>query len=413
VRNDPRLNLRLLKLLLIAVMLAPLLAGCWDRLEIEERAVVLGISVDTADKKAEKREDEISHSSEGFPVPEVNMIRVTVQIALPGKIPLGPGESGGGKGGAEQTVWVVGTEGHTIDDAIMNLQQQISGRIFFGHLRVIVVSEAVAKLGMQNINDYFRRNPEVRRMAWMMISKGNAERLMRASPELERVPALYLMSTMDNAVKLGKFPENYVGMYWSNSAKMGQEGFLPYVELKKEKNIEVKGMAYFLNDKLKGTTKPIQIAAFMAIKGMNPAGYRGVVKLKGHSDAVMVYATSRRSSFKVRIVNGRLRFTVSIFTEINLEEKLTEQFSVNDSAALEEIETINKQSLKKSCEALIQEMQEKGTDIFGFGEFARAKKSGYWNAQVGTNSKWQAVFKEIDIDVEVNSKIRRIGMKAK
>ena len=71
---------------------------------------------------------------------------------------------------------------------------------------------------------------------------------MRAAPELERVPALYLMSTMDNAVKLGKFPENYVGMYWSNSAKKGQEGFLPYVVLKGKQNVEVGGLAYFKND---------------------------------------------------------------------------------------------------------------------------------------------------------------------
>jgi len=399
---------------LLSALLVPLLTGCWDRLELEERAVVLGISVDTADKSTAKREDEITHTADGFPVPEVNMIRVTVQIALPGRIPLGPGESGGGgKGRSSETVWVVGGEGHTMDDAIMNLQQQISGRIFFGHLRVIVVSEAVAKTGMQNINDYFRRNPEVRRMAWMMISKGNAERLMRASPELERVPALYLMSTMDNAVKLGKFPENYVGMFWSNSAKKGQEGYLPYVELKKEQNIEVKGMAYFKNDKMLGATKPFQVAAYMSIKGMNPAGYRGVVKLEGHENMVMVYATSRRSSFKVRVENGELVFTVSIFTEINLEEKINEQFSVNDSAALEDIEQRNKQALRTTCESLIEEMQQKGSDIFGFGEYARAKKPGYWNKNVGTKSQWQSMFKEARFEIKVDSRIRRIGMKAK
>lgn len=76
------------------------------------------------------------------------MIRVAAQIGLPGRIPLGPGEGGGQTdGGGQNTVWVIEVVGHSIDDALMNLQQQISGRLFFGHLRVIVVSEAVAKKG--------------------------------------------------------------------------------------------------------------------------------------------------------------------------------------------------------------------------------------------------------------------------
>jgi len=411
VRSGQRVKRLLLSAFAVALVL--LLTGCWDRMEIEERAIVLGVSVDNAPPGVAKEEEEISHTAEGFPVPDVNMIRVTVQIALPGKIPLGPGESGGGGKGSEQTVWVVGTEGHTVDDAIMNLQQQISGRLFFGHLRVIVVSEDVARLGMQNINDYFHRNPEVRRMAWMMISKGSAEQVMRASPELERVPALYLMSTMDNAVKLGKFPENYVGMYWSNSAKQGQEGYLPYVELKKMQNIEVKGMAYFKDDKLQGTTKPFQVAAYMSIKGMNPAGYRGVVKIGGVADSVMIYATSRRSTIKVRLQDGEPIVSVAIFTEVNLEEKINDQFTINDSASLVQIEEQNKRSLLRATEAMIRQMQEKGSDIFGFGEYVRAKKPGYWNARIGSKDKWQRVFKELRVEVEVDSKIRRIGMKAK
>ncbi|MEW9668532.1 hypothetical protein [Ammoniphilus sp. 3BR4] len=72
------------------------------------------------------------------------MIRLTVQIAIPGRIPLGPGEGGGG---GEKPVWVLDVVGHTIGDALSNLQQQVADRLFFGHLRVIAVSEAVAILG--------------------------------------------------------------------------------------------------------------------------------------------------------------------------------------------------------------------------------------------------------------------------
>ncbi|MDF2725945.1 MAG: spore gernimation protein GerC [Paenibacillus sp.] len=315
--------IRAVKRLVFLLPMVPLLTGCWDRLEIEERAVVLGISIDKADPETEVEEDEVSHLQKKFPAPEVELIRVAVQIALPGRIPLGPGEVGGGDKGSQSTVWVIDVVGHTIDDAIMNLQQQISGRLFFGHLRVVAISEAVAKQGLQNVNDYFRRNSEIRRMAWMMITKGSAETFMKASPKLDRVPTLYMMSTMDSAVRLGKFPNDFVGNFWSNSSKKGQEGFLPYVGLMKEQNIELMGMAYFRGSKMVGATQPLEIGAYMGIKGINPAGYRGIISFNGGQNSVTLYATSRRSKIDVRIQNNIPHITVKIFNELNIEEKIS------------------------------------------------------------------------------------------
>jgi spore germination protein KC len=405
-------SIKAVKVIVLLLVAVPFLTGCWDRLEIEERAVVLGISVDRADPEAEEQEEEVSHLQEAFPAPDKDMIRVAVAIALPGRIQLGPGESGGGSAGGEQTLWVIDVVGHTIDDAIMNLQQQISGRLFFGHLRVIVVSEEVARKGLQNLNDYFRRNSEVRRMAWMMISKGPAEELMKSAPRLERVPTLYLMSTLDNAVKLGKFPFDYVGMFWSNTSKKGQEAFLPYVELMKDDNIEIEGLAYFQGPKMVGSTKPFEIAGYMGIKGLNPAGYRGFVKIEGAEETVTIYATNRKSQFELQIREGLPHFTVTVFTEINLEEKMNEHALVINSDILKKIEQQNAESLVKTYEELIKKTQEKGSDIYGFGEYVRAKEPRYWNQQIRTKERWQEMFQDITVEFKVSTNIRRVGMKA-
>ncbi|WP_251035874.1 Ger(x)C family spore germination protein [Paenibacillus sp. ISL-20] len=259
------------KFMIVLLLSCSLLTSCWDRMEIEERAVVLGISIDTADKDAEAREDEISHLRGKYPAPKQELIQLSVQIALPGRIPLGPGEGGGSGESEQETVWVLDVVGHTLDDAMMNLQQQISGKLFFGHLRVIVVSEEFARKGLQNLNDYLHRNAEVRRMAWLMVSKGKAKNHMQAAPKLERVPALYLASTLDDAVKHGKFPINYIGTFWSNSSKKGQEGFLPYIKIMKGENVDISGMAFFKGAKMVGVTKPIEIAGYLVIKGISPA----------------------------------------------------------------------------------------------------------------------------------------------
>lgn len=400
------------KLLLVLLLVLPILTGCWDRLEIEERAVVLGISVDTAADEDAKEEDQVSHLRNKFPAPEKDLIRVAVQIALPGRIPLGPGEAGGGKGSAGGTVWVINVVGHTIDDAIMNLQQQISAKLFFGHLRVIVISEAVAKKGLQNVNDYFRRNSEVRRMAWMLVAKGNAEDIMKAAPKLERVPTLYLISTMDSAVQMGKFPNDFVGNFWSDLSKKGKEGFLPYVGIMKEQNVEIMGIAYFKGDKMIGTTEPIEIGAYMGVKGIKQAGYRGIISLDGSSDTITLYATSRQSKIEVDIKDGLPHFTVSILIDLNVEEKMNERFSINSTEMIRKIEQEDEKWSTKFHEGLIKQTQEKGADIFGFGEYVRAKQSKFWNEHVKTKEKWQEMYKDVSVDVKVDVRIRRVGMKA-
>lgn len=400
------------KFMIVLLLSCSLLTGCWDRMEIEERAVVLGISIDTADKDAEAREDEISHLRGKYPAPKQELIQLSVQIALPGRIPLGPGEGGGSGEGEQETVWVLDVVGHTVDDAMMNLQQQISGKLFFGHLRVIVVSEEFARKGIENLNDYLHRNAEVRRMAWLMISKGKAKNHMQAAPKLERVPALYLASTLDDAVKHGKFPSNYIGTFWSNSSKKGQEGFLPYIQIMKGDNVEIRGMAFFKGAKMVGVTKPIEIAGYLVIKGISPAGYRGVIHLGDDSQVVTIHATNRESEIKVDIKNGMPHFTITATTEINIEEKNSDTIPIDNSKILEEIARENERSITELLIGLIQKTQKKESDIFGFGELVRAKEPSYWKSHVKSAEQWGGIYKNVTFEYRVTSKVRRIGMKA-
>jgi len=406
----PKHRMEFAKLLISLITIAALLTGCWDRLELEDRAVILGVAIDKFQPGMDEDDADVTHLHDSNPAQGQDQIRVTVQIALPGRIPLGPGE-GGGKPGSTNPLWIIGVSGHTIDDALMNLQQEVSSRLFFGHLRVIVISEELAKDGLANINDYFRRNPEVRRMAWMMVSSGNAEKIIRAQPPLERVPTVYLISMLDNAVKMGKYPQEFVGRYWSNVSKTGEEGVLPYVKMKKEEIVELAGIAIFKGDRMVGSTKPLDIAAYMSIKGLNPGGYRAVIPFDG--TAITIYVTHRTSKVRFRIRDGQPEFYIRLRHEANIEEKTNENVELHDERVLHEIERVDSEWSKQLHESLIDKTQQLGADIFGFGELVRAKQPAYWDRNIRTAEKWQIMYKQIPIHVDVKIMIRRVGMKAR
>jgi spore germination protein KC len=413
--NAPRSRF---KLCLICLLIFPLLTGCWDRLEIETRAVVLAIAIDEAKPKDETEQSNATHLTKKSIGGTSGTIHVSVQIAVPGRIPLGPGGGGGGGGGegggqaenAKRPVWVLGSDGETIDDALMNLQQQIADRLFFGHLRVIVVSESVAKKGIQNLNDYFRRQPEVRRTAWMVVSTGKAKEFMTATPQLERLPTLYLLATMDHAVKMGKLPNDFLGIFFSASSARGQEGYLPYLKLKKQSNIEITGLAYFRGEKMVGTTKALQIAYFMAIKQKNPGGYSVIQQIPGTETAVMFQSTHRKSKISVTIKEGKPHATIRCLVEGDIREKSNEDFKLTDENIKKVEESVQKTALKAFNE-FIQQTQEDGSDIFGFGEYVRATQASYWNREIKTKEKWESMYRDISVDLSLKIKVRRIGTK--
>ncbi len=230
-----------LKCLCILLLIIPGLTGCWDRTELEERGIILGLGIDTVPPEAAKHEDQITETNrkDGFPPPGKEMIKLTAQIAVPGRVPLGPGQGGGsqgGGGGGQKPVWVIQVMGHTLDDAIQNLQQQVSQELYLGHLRVVIVSEQLAKRGLKKTLALLMRDPEIRKSSYLLVSRSPADKALTVAPPLERVPTLYLTDMMEQAVWMGKFPQSFIGNFFTAYAAKGREGYLPYIQPKGGKN---------------------------------------------------------------------------------------------------------------------------------------------------------------------------------
>ncbi|MFS0614712.1 Ger(x)C family spore germination protein [Lederbergia ruris] len=390
-------------------LLTPLLGGCWDSMDIEKRATVLAIAIDKVDPSEKKEESYISHFPGSLPR-DGEMLQLTAQVSVPGRIPLGPETTGGGE---QEPVWVLTAVGHTVDDALLNLQQELADQLFLGHLRVLVISKEIAQEGVKEINDYFRRNAQVRRTTWMVISEEKAAKYMKIAPKLERVPALYLTDMVSNAEQLGKLPSADMGIFWRTLSSKGQDGALPYLKIHKEENIAIKGFAYFYEDKMKGIIEPIEIGNLMSVLGEKEGGYGAFYTVPGSDDKVLVRAIRRYSRMKTSIKNGKPEIRVKIRYETEIDEDAKNKVNLGSVKLIKKIEKRASKDITTSLKRLIQKMQKEESDIFGFGEHVRAKQPAYWNKHVKTKEKWRQVFKDIDIEIEMDVQIQQSGIKAK
>ncbi|MBW7456988.1 Ger(x)C family spore germination protein, partial [Paenibacillus sepulcri] len=294
------------------------------------------------------------------------------------------------------------------------LQQQLADKLFLGHLRVIIVSEKVARKGLEDLNDYLRRNPEVRRLAWLGVAKGRAEKVLRAAPQLERVPALYLLGMFEQAVERGEYPNEFIGVFWSKRTSKGIDPILPLFKLNKEEgSIEVTGLAYFSGDKMVGNTNSLEIGFYMALTGRQRGGYTAFIpRYPGSREMVMISATHRKTTTKISLKNGKPQVQVQVLLEENIDENPNENSKIRKQKDLKELSQISASMTDEGTTRLIKKLQLAGSDILGFGEQFRAKMPDYWNRSIQTDEKWIEVFKTLTVDVDCKVSIRRVGMKA-
>jgi spore germination protein KC len=393
-------------LLIIFLLLSIILCGCWDRDEIEDRSTILGLAIDIAE---EEEDSSPNHPKEGeIPTSEIGMIKVTAQLAIPGKVPLNPGGSSGGS--PTDAVWVVEATGHTMGDAMQNLQQMLAHQIFLGHLKIIIVADEVAKKGLGHINEYFRRVPDVRRTAWIAVNGDDAAKTMEAAPKMERVPSMYLSSVFQEAVHMGKFPEHNLGLFWIATSDKGRDGFLPYITVEKGEHIKISGLAYFKGVKMVGRTEPYQIAYFNGLTEHNPGGSSALFQW-GERGGVLFTSIRRKTDYEFFMKNNKPAVHINATVEGEIREKTTEKIKLDNPKEIQELEKSFNKALEKEYQKLLEQTQEAGSDVYGFGEYIRGKFPDYWDKHVQTEEDWKEIYKNIDITVTANSQIRRSGLK--
>lgn len=384
------------------------LTGCWDRYELEERANILGLAVDIAEEEEGNSVPNVTHEEGGYPGNDKDTLyKVTAQLAIPGKIKLGP-EKGGEE--SQKTAWVLESYGYTMKDAMANLQQQLAEKIYYGHLQIIVVNKKIVEEDITDINDFLKREYEVRRTAWMVVSEEAASNIIQAAPPLETVPSLYLSNTLDNSVRLGKLPREFFGKFWVDLSDIGVDAVLPIVKNIDNDRIMVSGLAYFKGDKMVGRTNPLQIGQYLAVKGQNPGGYSVAIATEDGAN-YMVESYERNSKFKVKVTNGK----PSAFINVEINGMIEEETQSNNLSEekLYEIEQKLCELSDKVFNEFKEKLQQNQSDIYAIGARIRAQYPKYWNDEVKTDEKWSEIYKDMDIQIKVDFKIKRSGMEWK
>lgn len=349
-----------IRLLTVLVLLLPL-GGCWQRRELNETSFVLGMGLDKA------------ASGSGY--------KVTLQVVIPSAI---TSQAAGGTGGVGVPVVVSSFEVPTLYETQRQYALVSSRAAYYGHIRVLVIGEELAKSGVGPALDVLKRSREPRDDYYVMVARNNtAENVLRVLTPLNKLPASKLFDSLDKsqkisaktvAVSLSRFIEDLLyegknpvltGVEILGNAKSGEN----------QSNLEVtapkaltrfRNVAVFRKDKMLGWLDDNQTIGYNYITD-NVNQSAGPVEGED-GKPIVIGALQTSTSRKVKIINGKPNIFIHLKATCNVQESLSND-DLGQEATIKKLERKSEERLIERMRAAVEQINERfNVDIIGFGQ---------------------------------------------
>jgi spore germination protein KC len=379
--------------LLIIVVFIPLLSGCWNRRELNELAIVAAVAIDKAGDK----------------------YLVTAQVIDPSQV------STNANGGGRAPVTTYSDKGDHIFEAVRRMTTTTPRKLYFSHLQMLVISEEVAKEGMNNTLDFLTRDPEFRKDFYIVVSRDiKASQILKNLTSIEKIPAHKMRSSLETSEKawaptvaiqmdelisaLTSDGNNPVltGISIKGDEPDGQtidnvERIEPYARLK------YKNIAVFKKDKLIGWLNEKESKGYNYIKN-NVSNTVGPIPCEKKGELIVEVIRSK-TKVKGKLINGQPRIDIYISSEANIAEVAC-QIDLTDPKSIRKIENNTDKVNVDVLQTSIKKAKKLGVDIYGFGEVIHRADPKAWKS---LRNNWDQEFVQMPVTIHSNFKIRRTG----
>lgn len=390
--------------LLVLVLAA---AGCWDRREINDLGLVVGVATDLVE------------GPEGEPLVEV-VLQVIRHTAT-----TGAGASGGvdemGKGARH--FWTISETAQTIRSAIVKMNYQIPEELFMGHVRVNLIGEKAARSGSAPFFDRLMRSRESRGTCYVVVSKGDAKKILEQETPTFGASALAL----NDIFKVKKGNQAILSVNINDFIYRLNSGIIcplaPVVEIVPETSLttaekksggkntlRISGTAAFSQDgRLVDFLDERETLGLMWV--LNKVKDREITLRHqdgGTDEPITLGVYKSLGSIAANLdKDGRPVFEIKVKAYCDLLEHFGSQPGISNESFIESVTQEASEQIALEIEAAVKKAQQLNTDVLGFAEELRRRHYRDW---LLLKDSWNEVFPEVVVTVEPEVNIRHRGL---
>ncbi|SKA76252.1 germination protein, Ger(x)C family [Caloramator quimbayensis] len=392
-------------LTLFIIIVLTLTTGCYDRVEIEQRAIIGAFSIELVDEvqeSFEKADDAKQASSDSsFNENKNGPLKIIFGVINPSKLQSG-----------DKAFKTVEVRGANIPDAVEKLGEKISRQPYFAQMRMLYISDKVLKNKkvFKEVLDRLDRSTKINETANIVVIKGETDNLAKVEPELENTIAAHIFGISENS----KITANVSALpiYKFLSVIRNSDGccFIPVVEIK-----NIKGKFEPSIDKVV-LIKDYQFLRYLDTKYIKTfrilnndfRSGRMLINYENISIPYYVYSTNKRIWLEEE--EGKLKYKVKIEFEGDVEE-LEFGKDLFDTQTIDKINKAAEETIKEEFIETTKYFQDTiGYDYLGFKDFTHKYYNKIYQKY---KDNWDEVFKNAQIEYDVKVYIRRIGISKK
>jgi spore germination protein KC len=399
---------RILALIVITILLAASITGCWSSNEINDLAIINMMGVDLNEKGEYEVTILIVNSSEVFSQSSIG---------------------GGGKPGGRIAIVETAT-GRSIFEALETLSTTISKRIYYGHMEVTVFGERLAREKMESSLDFFRRENEFRPNLELFVTKGLAKDILTVEPQLENTLGTEVLRIMESSRYASMTMVNDLSQFLDALSSDTKDPMTAHISLASEHGVEIAGQGSSLNKQKDNESGPTSysIRGSGVFKEGRLRGWlddeetRGVLWVRGEVEkgvlilrcpgdekgTISIRTGTNKSQLKPKIVGNHPEITVDVTLDAYIREIECPEFELN----AEQIELLNNrlsEEVRQEIEHVLNKLQrEWQVDPFGFGEAIYRDDPQAWKRLAPAWRK--GGLKNLNVNVKVKANIVRSGL---
>ncbi|MFZ7102722.1 MAG: Ger(x)C family spore germination protein [Peptococcaceae bacterium] len=351
--------------------------GCWDTMDISNRAFVTAIGVDqgAGPKK----------------------FKVSLEIVKPVKLLTQD---------AEDDATIVETvEADSIALALEEIQGRVPRLLSLGHLRVMLIGERLARENFRHTIEFIQKHPEKALRLRLIFVKGReALEVLKAKPAVEKYMAGELITMTMMEERHAMIRTNPLIDLIGNLRSTGGKGLGGMVTVSRsgEKLIH-NGSAVFDKWKLIGWLDGEETRAVNWI-----VGNANTTVLVTSGDGAYAYRIDH-SKVSVKPTwnsEGRLEFVIRLKTDGMMIDEQETDYDLKKPREINEMEKIFSQEITGQIQrAVHKSQQELGVDYLGLGQVLRRHAPREFN-----KLDWEKVYPDIPVKVLVNASVTRFGL---
>lgn len=382
------------KLIVIAVIIFVLiLPGCWDNVEIDERAFITGLAFDKyiEGEQAQKKDNKKDTGT---------LKRYIFTISYPNVAVIAKKEQG-------DPSYIYSTISSSPSDGKQQINIRNNKNFYVNHAKVVILGQELLKdeKMMRETIDVLQRSVYFNRKVHILATEGKGQEILQTNSGKNMDTALFMEELIEKEQTSPRRPTGTFDNFLI-SLRENNSGIVPKVTVE-NKEIKIGGAGVLKNNKLIGWLDEIETRGVNILRDEV-----GVADFTVELEDLYLVVEEMTSNTKMDVYKDK-EDKINIDFKIRMEGVLLQHYlgKSNEPFDNKYIKKINKtveNQVKTELRTVFNKIQKDfKADIFGTKEYLRKHDYDLWQE---VKEDWEKIYPEAKMNIDLKMHLRRVGI---